>query len=43
MRVIDIVRKYLEENGYDTVLEAYKESAPLIKEALASIKETYLR
>jgi hypothetical protein len=28
--------------GYETVLEAYRESAPLIKQALDSIKKTYL-
>ncbi|RLA93080.1 MAG: TdeIII family type II restriction endonuclease, partial [Deltaproteobacteria bacterium] len=29
-------------DGYETVLEAYKESAHLIKKALDSIKKTYL-
>ncbi len=29
-------------NGYEWVLEAYRSSAPLIKEALDSIKKTYL-
>jgi len=28
--------------GYETVLEAYRESAPIIKQALDSIKKTYL-
>ena len=30
------------DDGYNTVLEAYRESAPLIKKALESIKRTYL-
>ncbi|AHF97548.1 MjaII restriction endonuclease [Desulfurella acetivorans A63] len=30
------------EEGYKTVLEAYRESAPIIKRALDSIKKTYL-
>ncbi|MGB3087340.1 MAG: TdeIII family type II restriction endonuclease [Phycisphaerae bacterium] len=30
------------EEGYDTVLSAYRESAPLIRQALDSIRATYL-
>ena len=31
------------DEGYKIVLEAYRESAPIIKRALDSIKKTYLR